>query len=76
MDLKKAFDAVNNEIILHKLILYEINGTCLEWFKSYLSNRNQCILYDDYDHIKKSVYLAISCGLPQGSILSQFLFLI
>ena len=41
IDLKKAFETVNHEIPLHKLKLYEINGTCLEWFKSYLSNRNQ-----------------------------------
>ena len=41
IDLKKAFETVNHEILLHKLKLYEINGTCLEWFKSYLSNRNQ-----------------------------------
>ena len=41
IDLKKAFDTVNHEILLHKLKLYGINGTCLEWFKIYLSNQNQ-----------------------------------
>ena len=41
IDLKKAFDRVNYEILLHKLKLYGINGTCLEWFKIYLSNQNQ-----------------------------------
>ena len=34
VDLKKAFDTVNHEMLLHKLKLYGINGTCLEWFKS------------------------------------------
>ena len=34
IDLKKVFDTVNHEIVLHKLKLYGINGTCLEWFKS------------------------------------------
>ena len=41
IDLKKAFETVNHEILLHKLKLYGINGTCLEWFKSYLSNQYQ-----------------------------------
>ena len=63
MDLKKAFDTVNHEIVLHKLKLYGINGTCLEWFKSYFSNRNQCIVCNVYN-IKKSAYLDILCGVP------------
>ena len=76
IDLKKAFDTVNHEILLHKLKLYGINGTCLEWFKSYLSNRNQCIVYNIYNNFKKSVYLDILCGVSQGSILGPLLFLI
>ena len=74
--LKKAFDIVNHQIILHKLKLYGVNGTCLEWFKSYLSNRNPCIFYEVYNNIKKCVYLDILCGMPQGSILGLLLFLI
>ena len=70
----KAFDTVNHEILLHKLKLYGINGTCLEWFKSYVSNRKQCIVYDVYNNIKKSAYLDILCGVPQGSILGPLLF--
>ena len=76
IDLKKAFDTVNHEILLHKLKLYGINGTCLEWFKSYLSNRNQCIVYIVYNNTKKSVCLDILCGVPQGSIWGPLLFLI
>ena len=60
IDLKKAFDTVNHEILLNKLKLYGINGTCLEWFKSYLSNRNQCIVYDVYNNIK-NLSTKISC---------------
>ena len=66
---------VNHEILLHKLKLYGINGTFLEWFKSYLSNRNQCIVYDVYNNVKRQ-YLDILCGVPQGSILGPLLFLI
>ena len=76
VDFKKAFDTVNREILLHKLKLYGINGTCLEWFKSHLSHRNQCIVYDDYDDIKKIVYLDILCAVAQGSILGSLLSLI
>ena len=76
IDLKKAFDIVNNQILLHKLKLYGIYGTCLEWFKIYLLNRNQCIVYNVYSNIKKSVCLDILCGLPQGFILGPLLFLI
>ena len=57
IDLKKAFDRVYHEILLQKLKLYGLNGTSLECCKSYLSNRNQCIVYDAFDSIKKSVYL-------------------
>ena len=76
IDLKKAFDTANHEILFHKLTLYEINSTCLEWFKSYLSNRKQYIVYDFYNNIKKSAYLDILCGVLQGSILDPLLFLI
>ena len=76
IDLKKPFDTVNHEILFHKLKLYEINDTCLEWFKNYVSNRKQCIVYDVYNNIKKSAFLDILCGVPQRSILGPLLFLI
>ena len=74
--LKKGFDTVNHEILLQKLKLYGINGLCLEWFKSYLSNRNQCISYCIFENIKKSVYLYILYLILCGSILGPLLFLI
>ena len=76
IDLKKAFETVNHEILLHKLKLYGINGANFEWFKSYHSDQNQCIVYNIYNNIKKSVYLDILCGVIQGSILGPLLFLI
>ena len=42
IDLKKAFDTVNHEILLKKLYLYGIREKEFRWFRSYLSNRKQC----------------------------------
>ena len=44
----------------------------LEWFKSYISNRYQVIKYNDYESEARKIL----CGVPQGSILGQLLFLI
>ena len=40
-DLQKALDTVDHQIMLAKLNHYEICGVSNDWFKSYLSNRNQ-----------------------------------
>ena len=72
IDLSKAFDTVNHNILLDKLKSYGIRGTPLQWFKQYLENREQ---YVNYKNISSNV-LPISCGVPQGSILGSLLFLI
>ena len=61
-----------NISILNKLNYYGVNDTELSWFQSYLTERSQ---YVDINGITLNV-LAISTGVPQGSILGRLLFLI
>jgi retron-type reverse transcriptase len=72
LDLKKAFDTVNHDILLAKLELYGIKNTPLMLFKSYLSDRSQqCQVNVELSTLKYLKY-----GVPQGSILGSLLFLI
>ena len=72
IDLSKAFDTVDHEILIAKLENYGIKGNNLNWFKSYLENRKQFIRSDNIS----TNYQDIVCGVPQGSILGPLLFLI
>ena len=72
IDLRKAFDTVNHEILIDKLRVIGASSITLKWFKSYLSNRIQRVSYNEV----VSDALPISTGIPQGSILGPLLFLI
>ena len=47
IDLKKAFDTIDHNILLNKLYHYGIRGISNDWIKSYLENRKQFVQYDD-----------------------------
>ena len=72
VDLQKAFDTVDHQILLAKLNHYGIRGVSNDWFKSYLSNRSQYVSINGYN----SGLAAINCGVPQGSVLGPLLFLL
>ena len=70
IDLKKAFDTVNHDILLMKLEHYGIRGNILNWFKSYLTDRKQYVYFNG----ESSETLPLSCGVPQGSVLGPLRF--
>ena len=72
VDLQKAFDTVNHNILLHKLSHYGIRDITNCWFSSYLSNGKQFVTINGFD----SEIQIFQYGVPQVSVLGYLLFLI
>jgi hypothetical protein len=72
LDLSATFDS-DHEILLHHLnTSYGINGTAIQWFRSYLTGRSQ---YVRHGSVKSSI-VRLVCGIPQGSGLGCVLFVL
>ena len=72
VDLSKAFDTVDHHLLLNKLSLMGFDHMSLQWFKSYLTGRFQCVKVGKII----SPFLDIDKGVPQGSVLGPLLFII
>lgn len=72
MDLTKAFDLLNHSLLLEKLHSYGVRDIPLSLIKSYLTDRMQYVVANG----EPSRMLKTNIGVPQGSILGPFLFLV
>ena len=72
IDLQKAFDAINHDILLKKLNIICFTDDTVKWFQSHLSNCKFTLNLENFF----SEVSSISCGVPQESILGSLLFLI
>ena len=72
IDLKKAFDTVDHDILLQKMEHYGVRGKSNVWFQNYLSEREQFVIINGVESEREKIL----CGVPQGSILGPMLFLL
>ena len=70
LDMSKAFDTVNHNMLLQELLEIGIGGVALQWFHSYLTNRQQCVV----TKTQQGQPYTSNRGVPQGSVLGPFLF--
>ena len=72
IDLQKAFDTIDHDILLDKMHCLGFSEPTMQWFRSYLTNRLFSVnLGNEFSSAGK-----LSCGVPQGSVLGPLLFLL
>ena len=72
IDYRKAFDMVDNEILLTMLQIYGIDEICVAWFRFCLSERRQFVCF----YGEESSQMPIQHGVLQGRILGPLLFIL
>ena len=72
IDLSKAFDTLDHNILIYKLQYYGLNRTALQLMRSYLTNRKQFVQFGDTTSVKTDIFMEV----PQGSILGPLLFIL
>ena len=72
LDMSAAFDMVDHNLLIEKLLLYGFDNASAAWIKSYLSDRKQTVCIDG----TCSPLLSLEYGVPQGSIIGPLLYII
>ena len=70
VDLSAAFDCVDHSLLLQKMEVLGFNKKAVDWSRSYLDNRQQCVSIEGC----QSDFLGVDVGVPQGSILGPLFY--
>ena len=76
LDLSKAYDCLDRELLVRKLEMYGIRGNAHKWLVSYVNNRIQTVSVTKDGKTSRSNFLNTEFGIAQGSVLGPVLFII